>query len=78
MWETSNATLVTNCYIIALVDKLPTSKSECKENQLKAEITIIKYLENEGFIGKEHIYVGMQKFEFGTEAKGFIEGGSEA
>lgn len=60
--------------VIALVEKQPDTVSELKQNQLNTETTIIRYLQNEGWIDKEYVYVGMQRFSLKNPPKGFLEG----
>jgi hypothetical protein len=69
----------TECYVgdelyaIALVEKQPGTVEELVENQSHAETTVIKYLQGEGFLGKEYVYVGMQRFSLKHPTKGFNE-----
>lgn len=60
-------------YVISLVEKSPETKAEMTENQFKTETTVIKYLQSEGFIEKEYIYVGMQRFSLKNPPKEFLE-----
>lgn len=64
-------------YVISLVEKCPDNKEEMKENQFKTETTVIKYLQGEGFIEKEYVYVGMQRFSLKNPPKDFFEGEDE-
>ncbi len=50
-------------YVIGLVEKLPESMEEMEKNGESAETVIIRYLQNEGFIGEEFVYVGLQRFD---------------
>lgn len=49
-------------YVVALCEKLPESEDDLAKNQANTEDTVIKYLQSEGFLGKEYAYVGMQRF----------------
>ena len=49
-------------YVIALVEKLTDSETEIVDTQISTEDTVIKYLQNEGFLDDEYAYVGMQRF----------------
>jgi hypothetical protein len=59
-------------YVIALVEKCPDNIAELKENQSKTEHTVIKYLQSEGFVGKEYVYVGMQRFNLKKPPEGLL------
>ena len=50
-------------YIIALVEKIPTTEDEVVETQLGVEQTVVKYLRSEGFIDRDYAYIGMQRFK---------------
>jgi hypothetical protein len=59
--------------VVALVEKQSETIGELKENQVNTEVTIIRYLKGEGWIDKEYIYVGMQKFNLNNPPKGFTD-----
>src|SRR5512137_2929011 len=61
-------------YVVALVEKYPENIEQMKETQFKTEATVIKYLQGEGFIEKEYVYVGMQRFSLKKPPKDFLEG----
>jgi hypothetical protein len=50
-------------YVITLIDQLPTSLEEAASNGLSAEDTVIRYLQGEGFLGEEFVYLGLQRFD---------------
>ncbi len=50
-------------YVVGLVEKIPHSIEEIDKNGESAENVIIKYLQSEGFIGEEFIYIGLQRFD---------------
>jgi hypothetical protein len=58
-------------YIVALVEKMSESIDEITSNQVNTEETVIKYLQSEGFIGKDYAYVGMQRFNLQKPPEGF-------
>lgn len=60
-------------YVVALVDKLPETVDDLAKNQVNTEETIVKYLQEEGFIGIEYAYVGMQKFDLQHPPKGLLD-----
>lgn len=49
-------------YVIALIETMPPTEQEVVDNQINAEDTITKYLENEDFLDDVYSYIGMQKF----------------
>ena len=49
-------------YVVALVEKFPTSPDDLASTQANTEGMVIKYLQSEGFLGEEYAYVGMQRF----------------
>ena len=59
-------------YVVALVEKISESVDEVATNQINTEDTVIKYLQSEGFIGKEYAYVGMQRFKLNHPPEGFV------
>ena len=69
----------TECYVgdelcvVSLIEKQPETMAELTENQCNTEDTIIKYLQSEGWIGKEYIYVGLQRFNLNKPPEGFAE-----
>jgi hypothetical protein len=50
-------------YVVGLIEKIPQSMNELEANGESAENVIIKYLQSEGFIGEEFIYIGLQRFD---------------
>ena|ERR1035437_280033 len=64
-------------YVVALCEKLPESVDELARNQTNTEDIVIKYLQSEGFLGKEYAYVGMQRFKMNHPPKGFTNEDSE-
>lgn len=60
-------------YVIALVEKLPKTVDDLTKNQVNTEETIVKYLQNEGFLGVEYAYVGMQRFDLNNPPKGLTD-----
>ncbi len=60
-------------YVLALVENPPETIEELKANQSNTENMVIKYMQSEGFIEKEYVYVGMQRFNLKNPPKGFIE-----
>jgi hypothetical protein len=48
--------------VIGMVTIIPKTRKEMEDNNKKAEKIIIKYLQSEGFIGTEYVYVGLQTF----------------
>ncbi len=59
-------------YVIALVETCPDNIEQLKENQTKTELTVIKYMQSEGFVGKEYVYVGMQRFNLKKPPQGLF------
>jgi len=49
--------------VITLIDYKPTSVKELEKNCRKAEETVTRYLQDEGFIGKNYLYLGLQQFD---------------
>lgn len=60
-------------YVVAFVDKQPTSMADMESNQAATEETVIRYLQQEGFIDEEYVYVGMQQFDLGKIPPDFLE-----
>jgi hypothetical protein len=50
-------------YVVTLVETLPDSVEEIKQFGASAEATVIKYLQGEGFIDNEFLYIGLQRFD---------------
>lgn len=50
-------------YIVALVDETTADIEKITETQIKVEQTVVKYLQNEGFIDNDCAYIGIQKFK---------------
>lgn len=61
-------------YVVAFVDKQPTSMADMENYQAATEETVIRYLQQEGFIDEEYVYVGMQQFDLGKIPPDFMEG----
>lgn len=57
-------------YVITLVEKLPETMDEVEANGLSAEETVIRYLQGEGFIDEEFVYVGLQRFDLQNPPRG--------
>ncbi len=49
-------------YVVAMIERQPETMPEMEKNQINTEAAIIKYMQGEGWIGKEYVYVGMQRF----------------
>jgi hypothetical protein len=51
-------------YVVAVINRKPIKyKSGLVKNNKAIEKTIIRYLQSEGFIGNEYVYVGMQTID---------------
>lgn len=60
-------------YVVAFVDKQPASMADMESNQAATEEVVIRYLQQEGFIDEEYVYVGMQQFDLGKIPPDFME-----
>ena len=47
-------------YVIAMVNARPITRDIMKKNNDAVEKTVTRYLQAEGFINNEYVYVGMQ------------------
>jgi hypothetical protein len=45
--------------------------------QTNTEDTVIKYLQSEGFLGRDYAYIGMQRFRLNKPPKGFTNENEE-
>lgn len=59
-------------YVFAFVDKQPKSMDDMNERQAATEEVVIRYLQQEGFIDEEYVYVGMQQFNLGQIPPDFL------
>jgi hypothetical protein len=50
-------------YIIAFVEHPPKSIEEMEKNTLTVQEIVITYLQGEGFIGEDYVYVGLQQID---------------
>lgn len=58
-------------YAMAFINQIPNTIEEMELNNKRAEETVIRYLQAEGFIGKEYIYMGLQRFDLQHLPQGF-------
>lgn len=47
-------------YVVSIIKDVPKTKTDLEQNALKAKDTVLKWLQDEGFITHEHFYVGLQ------------------
>ena len=59
-------------YIITLIEKLPRTMTEMESDNMSVEQVVTKYLRDEGFIGEEYAYIGLQRFDLANPPEGLI------
>ena len=57
-------------YVIALVTVRPKNMAALRQNTKAAETTAIAYLQREGFIDNEYLYIGLQDIDTTNLPKG--------
>lgn len=60
-------------YVIGFVEIPPISMEQMEETQEYTEKMVVSYLQKEGFIGEEYVYVGMQQFDLKNIPPDFLE-----
>ncbi|HQI46557.1 MAG TPA: hypothetical protein PLC59_10920 [Bacteroidales bacterium] len=51
-----------NMFIVVRLKTMPDSNEVMLQEKIKTEKTIVKYLQSEGFIGEQYVYVEVFKF----------------
>ena len=52
-----------NLYVVSVIEKRPKTVTEMNANCEKVKRIVIRYLESEGFIGEEYLYIGLQRLD---------------
>lgn len=50
-------------YVITLIERLPKTIDEVQSQGESVEETVIRYLQGEGFVGEQFVYLGLQRFD---------------
>jgi hypothetical protein len=57
-------------YVISIIKHHPSNVSEMNVNCNKVNHVVIRYLQGEGFIGPEYLYIGLQEFNLNKPIDG--------